>query len=180
MSSWGLFKIWPSLQEEKQHQNRSTLTVTTIPATTINTTQTLYHRLQTPLLPHFHQHFDQRSLGFSFSVATSWRLSVKLTLNGKLWNLSPECWKWYKVSNFWQNKICGQQSRKITPEISLRLLKCLQNCKKLPPNQITIFVIYIINFPGFEISDVLKIDDKDYAITFSLYFRYDLGIKYNS
>ena len=24
---------------------------------------------------------------------------------------------------------------------------------------------------GFEISDVLKIDDKDYAITFSLYFR---------
>ena len=29
-----------------------------------------------------------------------------------------------------------------------------------------------INSPGFEISDVLKIDDKDYAITFSLYFRY--------
>ena len=27
------------------------------------------------------------------------------------------------------------------------------------------------NSLGFEISDVLKIDDKDYAITFSLYFR---------
>ena len=25
--------------------------------------------------------------------------------------------------------------------------------------------------PGFEISDVLKIDDKDYSITFGLYFR---------
>ena len=27
-------------------------------------------------------------------------------------------------------------------------------------------------FLGFEISDVLKIDDKDYSITFGLYFRY--------
>ena len=26
-------------------------------------------------------------------------------------------------------------------------------------------------FPGIEISDVLKIDDKDYSITFSLYFN---------
>jgi hypothetical protein len=32
--------------------------------------------------------------------------------------------------------------------------------------------IILIHFLlGFEISDVLKIDDKDYAITFSLYFR---------
>ena len=31
--------------------------------------------------------------------------------------------------------------------------------------------------PGFEISDVLKIDDKDYAITFSLYFRSVLSIE---
>ena len=27
------------------------------------------------------------------------------------------------------------------------------------------------NFSGLEISDVLKIDDKDYSITFSLYFN---------
>ena len=29
----------------------------------------------------------------------------------------------------------------------------------------------LLSLSGFEISDVLKIDDKDYAITFSLYFR---------
>ena len=29
----------------------------------------------------------------------------------------------------------------------------------------------IFYFPGIEISDVLKIDDKDYSITFSLYFN---------
>ena len=30
----------------------------------------------------------------------------------------------------------------------------------------------LLSLSGFEISDVLKIDDKDYAITFSLYFRW--------
>ena len=30
---------------------------------------------------------------------------------------------------------------------------------------------FTFSLPGFEISDVLKIDDKDYSITFGLYFR---------
>ena len=40
-----------------------------------------------------------------------------------------------------------------------------------------IIMLFFINFSGFEISDVLKIDDKDYAITFSLYFRSVLSMK---
>ena len=36
----------------------------------------------------------------------------------------------------------------------------------------TIFASYsVLYFAGLEISDVLKIDDKDYSITFSLYFN---------
>ena len=38
---------------------------------------------------------------------------------------------------------------------------CCQNCNKS----------FTSSPPGFEISDVLKIDDKDYSITFGLYFR---------
>jgi len=38
----------------------------------------------------------------------------------------------------------------------------------IPTNVASFSVLY---FAGLEISDVLKIDDKDYSITFSLYFN---------
>ena len=65
-------------------------------------------------LPPNHLFPIESGSSFLLSGATLWKVSVKLTLNGKCWNLSPKRWKWYKLSNFWQNNILIVYSWKMT------------------------------------------------------------------